>query len=970
MEKMLANELILHNNCFCCKHCKKKLSIHNYSSLYGEFYCTSHYQQLFKRTGNYDEGFGHRQHKDRWIQKNKEINEPDTPATPKMTKSNLNTSDGVFVKRSSAREMAYNTGADVKSKLKVSWPPEKKSFGVESAQQTYVKKKTADIGKTSSSGHHKSDNNQLKIYNGGEIKDEVKTLSSSIISGIKERSKTTGYTSAEKLPSGKTKGRSDPTKDIISSTTLNFSSPSLETGITVTKQKNVESITRTNYNPKSNRPDAYLNKARKSVRFAPNFDAAQNDLSSQLTTGAKGEDHSTLLSDQTEQSKVTQSEDIKDVIHKNNCDNLSLEFSKEQSQSEVYLDIPEYKCLGETQLDLTHQGPDVKVESSQEAPQTDITVLNGVIEKVEKTLDAQSFTEMFESTKEVVKYQEPSEIFQVIPENSVNPCESEIPGTLHSPAEHMTREEASLERNTNQFENTESANDQESASSQKKPVARTNSLKGFPKQTEKTKVKLGSWSKGKSPMSKLFTSGGSDKTNKIEPKDAKKPDVKPSGGLLGRLFHSSSEKAENTIRSAAQDEIKDKTPDDDKKTEEVKKDVTKEIQKEGNVSQVPTQEQEAGEHIKEKSHSAEPNTLESNISEAVTKSTEPSSLLKTSTSVTGKYLTAPEQTDDQESNLQSSSPSVTDPETKDLPNTVQSVSLVSEESIHQFISAKSGDKVLSAPNNDDFFGDSSSSALVDPLAIQINANESAQKPNEPLHASDVGGDLAVGALLELSQDSSNLFDPEIFVNTPGDNFLSFLSDTDLPEAAPTDSFNLLESHPLPPENDMMLGLIDQFIVPSSLHINQDGDQSPFGTNNQAREHGADFDIFGSNNVLFTQPPNAPHEDGADASSNQPPAFPDDIFGISDVVTALPSTPATSNSLNNLLASDTSSAVAPSAQKDLFADDIFASEPQLLAVSEPSDVNLFVDSLLSDNNSIAQTAESTVKDNSWMDDLLG
>ncbi|KAF3858586.1 hypothetical protein F7725_011787 [Dissostichus mawsoni] len=23
MEKMVANKLILHNNCFCCKHCKK-----------------------------------------------------------------------------------------------------------------------------------------------------------------------------------------------------------------------------------------------------------------------------------------------------------------------------------------------------------------------------------------------------------------------------------------------------------------------------------------------------------------------------------------------------------------------------------------------------------------------------------------------------------------------------------------------------------------------------------------------------------------------------------------------------------------------------------------------------------------------------------------------------------------------------------------------------------------------------------
>uniref|UniRef100_A0A8C2DW32 LIM zinc-binding domain-containing protein n=1 Tax=Cyprinus carpio TaxID=7962 RepID=A0A8C2DW32_CYPCA len=72
MEKMVADKLILHSNCFCCKHCNKKLSIHNYSAIYGELYCPSHYHQLFKKKGNYDEGFGHRQHKDRWLAKTEE----------------------------------------------------------------------------------------------------------------------------------------------------------------------------------------------------------------------------------------------------------------------------------------------------------------------------------------------------------------------------------------------------------------------------------------------------------------------------------------------------------------------------------------------------------------------------------------------------------------------------------------------------------------------------------------------------------------------------------------------------------------------------------------------------------------------------------------------------------------------------------------------------------------------------------
>ncbi|KAL1006255.1 hypothetical protein UPYG_G00069820 [Umbra pygmaea] len=39
MEKMTADKFIFHKNCFCCKHCQKKLSMSSYAPLYGEFYC-------------------------------------------------------------------------------------------------------------------------------------------------------------------------------------------------------------------------------------------------------------------------------------------------------------------------------------------------------------------------------------------------------------------------------------------------------------------------------------------------------------------------------------------------------------------------------------------------------------------------------------------------------------------------------------------------------------------------------------------------------------------------------------------------------------------------------------------------------------------------------------------------------------------------------------------------------------------
>ncbi|XP_042353015.1 uncharacterized protein LOC121950944 [Plectropomus leopardus] len=984
MEKMVANKLVLHNNCFCCKHCRKKLSLHNYSSLYGEFYCIPHYKQLFKRSGNYDEGFGHKQHKDHWLKKNEGTDEADAATKAKIRKSYVKISDGsressaaASVTKTLARDLGSNSGAEVKGKLKRSWPPEKKSPGVNpAAQRSYVKNKISDIGKASE--HHKSD--QLRMNYSGEMSDKVKTLS--FISGVKGQSKTMVSNSAESPISEETKS-----KNSVSLTVHNSSSPSLEKGITVTNQKtrkeNVAPTSKTNYNPTSYRLDSYQNKVRKSVRFASSVDIAQYEQSSHqttgakgeeqskqftdeteqskvsndikdasdknnssfefskeqgkseaskepdvkvessqevlqtdvtglyevhLTAGAKGEEQSTQLTDQTEQSKVRKSKDTKDITDENNS-----EFSKEQSNSEVSLEIIESKSHKETS-----KASDDKLESIEEVPQNDLPVLHEVVDEVDT------------SSEEVAKYQDESKISQVIPRNSVNLCESENLCTPQNPAEHTTAEEARCEKNKNLLEKT---SDQENGISQKKPIVRTNSVRGSAKQAEKTKPKLGSWSKGKSPLSKLFTSSGND--SKVESKDAKKPDVKPGGGLLGRLFQSSSEKTEDATKSAAQDGRNYKAGDDDKKSEEVMEAVTKELQKQ---SPEFLQEQEAAERIKEKLHSAEPK------SEVVI---ETDQLKKREDD-----RTDPEQTDDQESNVQSSGLSVTDSrkdECKDLSITVQPVNQASEESISP-LTAEKGCEILSDPFNDDIL------APVAPPDNQMNSEESAQKPVELLDASDAGG----GDLDLNSENSSNPFGPEIFVNTPANT--SSVSGTALSAAAPTDGFSLFDSPPTSAHNDVMLGLTDQLVVPD---LAQDKDQTstPFATNNQVREQGADFDIFGSNDVLFAQPP--PVSLQADVSSTQPPAFPDDIFG--DVFTLSPSTTVASNSVNDLL--DLPSSAAPSAQTDLFADSIFASEPQLLPVSEPSDVNFFGDSLLVSDNT-EKTAESVVTDSSWMDDLLG
>ncbi|KAJ8260122.1 hypothetical protein GJAV_G00177300 [Gymnothorax javanicus] len=72
LERLMANQQIFHKACFRCCHCNTKLSLGNYASLHGNVYCKPHFSQLFKAKGNYDEGFGHRPHKDLWSPRSEE----------------------------------------------------------------------------------------------------------------------------------------------------------------------------------------------------------------------------------------------------------------------------------------------------------------------------------------------------------------------------------------------------------------------------------------------------------------------------------------------------------------------------------------------------------------------------------------------------------------------------------------------------------------------------------------------------------------------------------------------------------------------------------------------------------------------------------------------------------------------------------------------------------------------------------
>lgn len=834
-------------------HC----STHNYSSLYGEFYCISHYQQLFKRKGNYDEGFGHAQHKDRWLFKAKALDEPDARSTIRITKSSPKTSADVVFTTVSTSEPGNKSDADVKGRLKTRWPPEKLKAGVNPTQPTnaaVLKNNLSDVNKAASVSVRVSDGWKTgKISQRGETREKA----------VKEPTKTS-FISSETMSSetpdpGHLQSNIPPTEPRVSLT-------SSENGTPLKKTAQTREV--------PNGPGASQNKLRKSVRFAPDVDVAQGEQSCPLSS----EDTSEMMSDQSEKipNNITAMSDNTNVDA----------FSNSQKQ---------------------------ELRSSPEVPQT-----------VNDSLHPQSLTETFVLSEYTAKEQEPSENPDVVSGDPINLNEPE------APAGGATKEEVSVETNENQLATTTLSNDQEHSRDQKKPVARTNS-----------KTKMGSWSKGKSPLSKLFMSGGNDQTTKSEPKEAKKPDVKASGGIFGRLFQSSSDITKPP-------EGNSKTQTEDKNTKKEKKAQTEEKQKTEDTSEVATLELDGENHIE----SVEPGFMESNC-----RATDP--IIQGSGTETEQGPTGPGETGESSTNEQPKSqnsvaadPSASDPEVQaeGPPPDEASLNTVHEESITESIPDKGTDEILKNPFDDDIFrGDYSSAPSLCEVPVQISPD-----PN-PSKVSD------------LSERRENLISVEIFDLSceQQDTSKSFeLSSIPIPTSSPSDTrdqpaevltdFSLIDSEPASSPPD----------VHDSELLKQDN-SDPFGAIKQTSELSADFDIFSSDDSLFSQLPTASDQKAVEAPTNHSPAFPHDIFGASEVSSSADVFAATSNSLNDFLGSEAPFTAASSAQIDLFA--IFAPEAQLLTPPEPRNAVMFDDYLLeSEDTKTEQKSESS----SWMDDLLG
>ncbi|XP_061231603.1 xin actin-binding repeat-containing protein 2 [Neopsephotus bourkii] len=148
MECLVADKQNFHKSCFRCHHCSSQLSLGNYASLHGKIYCKPHFKQLFKSKGNYDEGFGHKQHKELWNSKDRCSSAVNTHAE----ETNPISSIPVDPKPITDIDQDLYSGTDVslpdtldnnlkrpteRGKLKLTWPPStdevtpKKTFSIE-----------------------------------------------------------------------------------------------------------------------------------------------------------------------------------------------------------------------------------------------------------------------------------------------------------------------------------------------------------------------------------------------------------------------------------------------------------------------------------------------------------------------------------------------------------------------------------------------------------------------------------------------------------------------------------------------------------------------------------------------------------------------------------------------------------------------------------------------------------------------
>ncbi|XP_056598810.1 xin actin-binding repeat-containing protein 1 isoform X2 [Triplophysa dalaica] len=534
VEKMVADKLILHYSCFCCKHCKTKLSLHNYSALYGEFYCTSHYQQLFRRKGNYDEGFGHKQHKDNWLAKTEELKPVNKFSSARITELThvdgpLGFSAGVSSTRHRERETQHKSSADNRKKLQISWPPENKG----GKRSNVSLSNSLASGKITDWSYRNHSSAKSSCRNSGL--DETDT-SVNLLDNVHEKSLTSFTIKG---------GNKAPQPGVQFLKTLD-SSVHCETQGRVPK---ADTMTKQDRNYGTVRPDSVKehilpevgnlsSTTKKTVRFAPNINTDVKNTMNVQTDEASSvvlkddvmnttEDLTTLTSD-----KETAEERLDETLH-TRYDNDS---SKHPIASdEVHLPL--------SNLDEKTNADEENISELQTIPN-----LSELHVKDTEACEQEVFkpnSQCGGGFEEVVEIKS-----EVIIGTQTN---TNVTSTNQEPTDFIADESKDLDTLDTSQKNNDKSNTK--AAAEKKPVAKPNK---------------GSWSKGKSPLSKLFTSPSKGKENKSEQKyESKRPDAKPRN-VLSRLLSST----ETVVTASEKEQEQDGEKEANGKTALIKDNIT------------------------------------------------------------------------------------------------------------------------------------------------------------------------------------------------------------------------------------------------------------------------------------------------------------------------------------------------------------------------------------------------------------
>ncbi|XP_059914930.1 xin actin-binding repeat-containing protein 1 isoform X4 [Gadus macrocephalus] len=585
MEKMVANKLILHKKCFCCKHCQKTLSLHNYSSLYGDFFCIFHYQQLFKRKGNYDEGFGHMQHKDRWLQKTTKTDEHDVKKVPNISQLRSNVAEGLesnsnvlSTKSGSKNPLGIEQPIDIRDRKKIIWPPQKKQTICSVAQQSYIttgRNKMPDNGKppafsnnTMTLKYNDADKKESKMAK-GQLKDTEGEISArtsrSSISGVNEPIDAQHIKAPGNLQWKETNSSTFSNKlklEYIDKTVVDSSSPCLGKGIAITEHNTKDLIMKpTTIDIDHSMAEDQIcipSKTKKTVRFAPNVvesSQSPSDLCSEAEEISESE---------SSQGKVD------NVITHNPYEYRHNQKSNNPSDQQL-----------------------ANVETRQEIPNSEEDSLNRLQEKGESQTDDVNVHST--NDEKQASAQEMAKILDDTEDTSVAHSESAKQTKMEQQQGHLESEERSSEGSTTRTE--QGAPPLKTVTGVKSVIQKSNSLKGSPaKPNDKKIIKKGSWSKEKSPRSQLFTSGGSESGSK-------------TGGILGKFFKSSTGKGIKQTKSQKVEEGKEAVQAEEKSTgrdrgmtEEMAKDEVKLLE--------TFSEQESVNDVKEDTHATAMNSFD------------------------------------------------------------------------------------------------------------------------------------------------------------------------------------------------------------------------------------------------------------------------------------------------------------------------------------------------------------------------